>query len=44
MTIMLGLLKDDLEDDQAGLPVDLKQILLSILEYMVSAAGEDHGE
>jgi hypothetical protein len=44
MTIMLGLLKDDLEDNQAGLPADFKQIPLSILEYMVSAAGEDCGE
>ena len=44
MTIMLELLKDDLEDDQAGLPADFKQIPPSILEYMVSEAGEDRGD
>ncbi len=41
---MLELLKDDLEDDQAGLPADFKQIPSSILEYMVSEAGEDRGD
>ncbi len=41
---MLGLLKDDLKDDHAGPPADFKQIPLSILEYMVLAAGEDRGE
>ena len=44
MTIMLELLKDDLEDNQAGLPADFKQIPPSILEYMVSEAGEDRGD
>jgi hypothetical protein len=38
---MLELLKDDLKDDQAGLPANFKQIPPSILEYMVSEAGED---
>ena len=41
---MLGLLKDDLEDDQAGLPADFNQIPLSILEFMVAEAGEDQGD
>ncbi len=41
---MLELLKDDLEDNQAGLPADFKQIPTSILEYMVSEAGEDRGD
>jgi hypothetical protein len=44
MTIMLELLKADLEDDQAGLSADFKQIPPSILEYMVSEAGEDRGD
>ncbi len=41
---MLGLLKDDLKDDQAGLSADFKWIPPSILEYMVSTAGEDRGK
>ncbi len=41
---MLELLKDDLKDDQAGLPANFKQIPPSILEYMVSEAGEDRGD
>jgi hypothetical protein len=41
---MLELLKDDLEDNQAGLPADFKQIPPSILEYMVLEAGEDCGD
>jgi hypothetical protein len=44
MTIMLELLKDDLKDDQAGLPADFKRIPPSILEYMVPEAGEDRGD
>ena len=44
MTIMLELLKDDLKDNQAGIPADFKQIPPSILEYMVSEAGEDCGD
>ena len=43
MTIMLELLKDDLKDNQAGLPADFKRIPPSILEYMVSEAGECWG-
>ncbi len=41
---MLELLKDDLKDNQAGLPADFKRIPPSILEYMVSEAGEDCGD
>jgi hypothetical protein len=37
MYIMLELLKDDLEDNQAGLPADFKQIPPSILEYLTKA-------
>ncbi len=41
---MLGLLKDDLEVDQEGLPADFSQIPLSIFEFMVKEAGEDRGD
>jgi hypothetical protein len=44
MAIILGLLKNDLVDDQEGLPADFSQIPLSILEFMVKEAGEDRGD
>ncbi len=43
MIILLDLLKDDLEADQAGLPsADIDKIPLKLLEFMVLDAGEDH--
>jgi hypothetical protein len=44
MIIMLELLKDDLEADQAGLPDDFNQIPLTLLEFTILDAGEDHEE
>jgi hypothetical protein len=41
MIILLDLLKDDLEADQAGLPADFDKIPLKLLEFMVLDAGED---
>jgi hypothetical protein len=42
--IMLELLKDDLEADQAGLPADFNRIPLTLLEFMISDTGEDRKE
>jgi hypothetical protein len=44
MIIMLKLLKDNPEADQAGLPADFSQIPLTLLEFMVLDAGEDRKE
>jgi hypothetical protein len=44
MIIMLKLLKDNLEADQAGLPADFNQIPLTLLEFMISDTGEDREE
>ncbi len=41
MIILLDLLKDDLEADQAGLPANFDKIPLKLLEFMVLDAGED---
>ena len=42
MIILLDLLKDDLEADQAGLPADFDKIPLKLPKFMVLDAGEDH--
>jgi hypothetical protein len=44
MIIMLKLLKDNLEADQAGLPADFNLIPLTLLEFMILDAGEDREE
>jgi hypothetical protein len=44
MIIMLDLLIDDLEADQARLPADFNRIPLKLLEFMISDAGEDREE
>ncbi len=44
MIIMLDLLMDNLEADQAGLPADFNQIPLKLLEFMISNAGKDRKE
>jgi hypothetical protein len=41
MIILLDLLKDDLEADQAGLPADFDKIPLKLLKFMVLDAEED---
>jgi hypothetical protein len=41
MIILLDLLKDNLEADQAGIPADFDEILLKLLKFMVLDAGED---
>jgi hypothetical protein len=41
MIILLDLLKDDLEADQARLPADFDKIPLKLLEFMVLDKGED---
>ncbi len=41
MIILLDLLKDDLEADQAGLLADFDKIPLKLLKFMVLDAGED---
>jgi hypothetical protein len=44
MIIMLDLLKDELEADQAGLPADFNCIPLKLLEFMVQETGEEREE
>jgi hypothetical protein len=44
MIVMPELLKDNLEADQAGLPADFNQILLTLLEFMILDAGEERKE
>jgi hypothetical protein len=44
MIIMLDLLMDNLEADQAGLPADFNQIPLKRLEFMILDAGEAREE
>ncbi len=44
MINMLKLLKDNLEADQAGIPADFNRIPLTLLEFMISDAGEDREE
>ncbi len=41
MIILLDLLKDNLEADQAGLPADFDKIPLKLLKFMILEAGED---
>jgi hypothetical protein len=42
MIILLGLLKDELEADQAGLPAKFNRVPVKLLEFLVQEAGEDH--
>jgi hypothetical protein len=42
MIILLGLLKDELEADQAGLPAKFNRVPTKLLEFLVQEAGEDH--
>jgi hypothetical protein len=42
MIIPLGLLKDELEADQAGLPTEFNRWPTKLLEFLVQEAGEDH--
>jgi hypothetical protein len=42
MIILLGLLKDELEDDQAGLPAKFNRLPTKLLEFLEQEAGEDH--
>jgi hypothetical protein len=44
MIIMLELLKNNLDADQAGLPADFNQIPLTLLEFMILDTGEDRKE
>jgi hypothetical protein len=41
MIILLGLLKDELEADQAGLPAIINRVPTKLLEFLVQEAGED---
>jgi hypothetical protein len=41
MIILLGLLKDELEADQAGLPAKFNRVPSKLLELLVQEAGED---
>jgi hypothetical protein len=45
MTIFLGLLRDELEADQEGLPTDFptdfNRLSIKMLDFMVEEAGED---
>ncbi len=41
MLILLNLLKDNLEADQAGLPTDFNRVPVKLLELMVQDAGKD---
>jgi hypothetical protein len=41
MIILLDLLKDNLEADQAGLPTDFNRVPVKLLELMVQDAGKD---
>jgi hypothetical protein len=44
MIIFLHLLKDDLEAEEAGLPVEFHKIPATLLALLVEEAGKDHGE
>jgi len=44
MIIFLGLLKDDLEADKAGLPAELINIPENLLAQLAKEAGEDRGK
>jgi hypothetical protein len=44
MIIFLGLLKDDLEADEAGLPAEFINIPENILAQLAKEAGEDRGK
>jgi hypothetical protein len=41
MIILLGLLKDELEADQAGLPTEFNRVATKLLEVLVQEAWED---
>ena len=41
MTILLDLLKDNLEANHVGLPTDFEKIPMKLLNFMVQDAGED---
>jgi hypothetical protein len=42
--ILLHLIKDDLEAEAAGLPVEFHKILATLMALLVEEAGKDHGE
>ncbi len=42
MIILLGLLKDELEADQAGLPAEFNRLPKKLLGFLEQEAGEDH--
>jgi hypothetical protein len=44
MIILLGLLKDELEADQAGLPAKFNILPMKLLEFLEQEAGEDHDD
>ena len=44
MIIFLGLLKDDLEADEAGLPAEFINIPENLLAQLAKKPGEDHGK
>ena len=41
MIILLGLLKDELEADQFGLPSEFNSVSTKLLGFMMQEAGED---
>ncbi len=41
MIILLRLLKDELEDNQAGLPAKFNRLPMKLLEFLEQEAGED---
>jgi hypothetical protein len=41
MIILLGLLKDELEADQAGLSTKFNRVQMKLLEFLAQEAGED---
>ncbi len=44
MIILLGLLKDELEADQAGLPTEFNRWPTKLLEFLGQEAGEDRND
>ena len=44
MIILLNLLKDDLEADEAGLPVEFTKIPATLLALLVEEAGKERGK
>jgi hypothetical protein len=44
MIILLGLLKDELEADQAGLPTEFNRLPTKLLKFLVQEAGEDRND